>query len=174
MKLKSQTRDMKPATIRYRSPDEAKKQEFNSEVSTKYRQYCEDYPHEDKMVNLAWAVKLAAENNLEQIHEQQNYEYISADTWNKIKERDEARLNLDALNKEIKKGTRKDEKAWRIKMLETWSDPRTNWKQIKREKQDYKANYYGMKDIEGNRVPHQQKNGGNSRIPTEETVGTQR
>ena len=123
MKLKSQTRDMKPATIRYRSPDEAKKQEFNSEVSTKYRQYCEDYPHEDKMVNLAWAIKLAAENNLEQIHEQQNYEYISADTWNKIKERDEARLNLDTeleitLNKEIKKGARKDKKAWRIKMLE--------------------------------------------------------
>ena len=96
MKLKSQTRNRKPATIRCRSPDEAKKQEFNSEVSTKYRQYCEDYTHEDKMVNLAWAIKLAAENNLEQIHEQQNYEYISADTWNKIKERDEARLNLDA------------------------------------------------------------------------------
>ena len=79
-----------------------------------------------------------------------------------IKQKQKARKRHDQareheLNKEIKKGARRDKKLWRTRKLEEWSDPRKNWKHIKREKSEFKPNFYGMKDLEGNRVPLNQK-----------------
>ena len=140
IKLRSQKRDLKNPTTRYRKPDERQHHTYNASIVTQYEQYCDAYPNEDKMTNLAWAIKAAAEMHLTKINEKQNYEYISEETLQKIQAREKNRQQCNAekeqeLNKEIKKGARKDKMKWRTNMLEQWSDPRSNWKHIKREKQ---------------------------------------
>jgi hypothetical protein len=60
-------------------------------------------------------------------------------------------------SKHIRSGARQDKKAWRLQKLEVWSDPKTTWKYIKPVKGIFMPNFYGMKDLEGNRVPFNQK-----------------
>ena len=162
VKLKAKWRDMKLPIKRYRKPDNDKSEKYNAAVAEYFTQYQASYTDCGAAINLAHAVASAAEEHLAPIDDRQNREYISEQTWQLILDREAARSRGDAakeqtLNREIKKGARKDKKSWRLEKLETWSDSRTNWKHIKAEKAEFKPNFYGMKDLDGNRVPMNKK-----------------
>jgi len=159
IKLRNRKRDQKIPIQRYRKPTGRQSIDYNTAVSRHYDRWRHTAP---ATTTLAWAITQAAEECLTPIDEKQNTEYISSETWTLIKERETARIRGDVeeeqrLNKAIKKAARQDKKQWRIQKLEEWSDPRSNWKHLKREKAEFKPNFYGMKDLEGNRVPLNKK-----------------
>lgn len=61
------------------------------------------------------------------------------------------------LNAEIKKQAKADKTAWKIQQLETFTDTRQAWKEIRTTKHNYSPSFHKMKDIRGNRVAMTQK-----------------
>ena len=79
------------------------------------------------------AMTEGTEKELQEIHPLQNRDYISANTWDLIEQRQKAREEEnqeeeDKLNKEIKKSARKDKLKWRTDKLEDLTDLRSSWK----------------------------------------------
>ncbi len=108
------------------------------------------------------AMKTAANAHFSKRREKQNRHYLTEGTWGLIEQRQQPRTRDDhdmekTLNAEIKKQAKADKTAWKIQQLETLTDTRQAWKQIRTTKKNYSPNFYNMKDIRGNRTSMTQK-----------------
>lgn len=108
------------------------------------------------------AMHTAANAHFSKRRKKQNRHYLTEGTWRLIEQRQQARTRHDhdrekTLNAEIKKQAQADKTAWKIQQLETLTDTRQAWKEIRTTKHNYSPNFYNMKDIRGNRVPMTQK-----------------
>lgn len=108
------------------------------------------------------AMHTAANIHFSKRHQKPNRYYLTEETWRLIEQRQQARTRQDhdmekTLNAEIRKQAKADKTAWKIQQLETLTDTKQAWKEIRATKHNYFPNFYNIKDIRDNRVPMTQK-----------------
>ena len=112
--------------------------------------------------NFSNAIREAARNALTNIPPEQKHPYISAEAWNAIRSRQQARIEGNIaleqqLNDQIKRLVKRDKKHWNLDIFEDLSTAKGKWKGIKIEKSTFKPSFYKMQDIHGQPVPLEKK-----------------
>ena len=104
----------------------------------------------------------AAKNTLPQKNKEIKQSYITDQTWNLIKERQQIwhkqkQGNLQEINKEIKKACRRDRTNAILAQIENTTLNSPNWKSIKDLKHIYTPNFTKLKNVKGERSKTSQR-----------------
>lgn len=162
IKLGTEPQISKRKIERYRTPDDSQKGSFNNSIRSMFRYAASQGSVHKNNSNFSNAIKHAARNALTKIPPEQKHTYISAEAWNAIQSRQQARTQGNIaleqqLNDQIKRLVKRDKKRWKLDLFEDLSTAKGKWKGIKIEKSTFKPCFYKMQDIHGQPVPLEKK-----------------
>ena len=162
IKLGAEPRTPKRKIDRYRTPDDSQKRSFNNSIRSMFNYIANQGSVHANNREFSNVLKLAASNALTRKPTEQKRSYISAEAWNAIQSRQQARAQGNIaleqqLNQQIKQLVKRDKKRWKLDLLEDMSTAKNKWKGIKMEKSTFKPSFYKMQDIHGQPVPLEKK-----------------